>query len=277
MTNFFDFPLRSTPGLFITGTDTGVGKTVITCAMADMLVRQGLRVGVVKPMASGCRKERGMLVSDDAQALAHFAQLDPAVGGLPLVTPITMKAPVAPAVGFESKREPFDPAPIRRSLETLDRSCDIVLVEGIGGIMVPIDPERPNITVLDMARELGYPVVVVTRADLGTLNHTALTVAALRQGLCATAGLVVNMYEHDNPDPAMQTNRDWMAKMNQVPVLATVPRVDPPEVDVAAGIMHDDVRIAVALGNWSRVARPPRPPQATPPGQYVTYTNPPKP
>lgn len=277
MTNFFNFPHRTKPGLFITGTDTGVGKTVITCAMADILVRQGLKVGVVKPFASGCRKERGALVSDDAQALAHFAQLDPSVGGLPLVTPITMKAPVAPAVGFEHKRERFDPTPISRSLEMLDKSCDIILVEGIGGIMVPVDPEQPHVTVLDMARELGYPVVVVARAMLGTLNHTALTVSALRQGLCATAGIVVNMYEPDDPDPAMQTNREWMAKMTQVPILATVPNVDPPEVDVAAGRMHDDVRIAVALGNWARVARPPRPPQPTTPGQYVTYTNPPQP
>ena len=111
---------------------------------------------------------------------------------------------------------------------------------------------------LDLIREADYPVVVVCRADLGTLNHTALTVEVLRQARCRVAGLVVNFYDPDNPDPAMQTNRDWLARMNRHPVLATIPRVSAKNVDVAEGVLHDEVRAAVALTDWRPYAKPPR-------------------
>lgn len=254
----FQLPLRRKPGLFVTATDTGVGKTVVTCAIADLLARLGLRVGVCKPFATGARREREGLVSDDAQALAFFARLDPEVGGLPLVSPIVHKPAVAPAVAMELARQSFDPGPVAHSFATLDERCDVVLVEGVGGVMVPVDPEDPSRTVLDLVREADYPTVVVTRAMLGTLNHTALTVAALRNAGCRVAGLIVNFYEPDDPDPAMQTNRDWLGRMTRLPLLATVPKVRPAQVAVAEGVLHDEVRAAVALTDWRTIAKPPR-------------------
>jgi len=273
MTSIFALPPRRRPGLFITGTDTEVGKTVVTCAIAATFARIGRRVGVCKPFASGCRRERGRLVSGDGEALAHFAGLDPALGDLGLVTPVTHREPVAPAVAMEARRERFDPTPIARSLGILDEGSDLVLVEGIGGVMVPIDPARPQLTVLDFMREVGYPVVVVTRADLGTLNHTALTCAAIRAAGCRLAGLVVNRYDPDNPDPAMQTNRQWLARMNGTPILATVPEAAEGALDIAAGRLDEDVRIAVALGPWPEIAAPPRPtggPAAPPPSSSAS-------
>lgn len=258
LTTSFDLPPRDKPGLFITATDTGVGKTVITCAIADILVRLGLRVGVCKPFATGARSEREGLVSDDAQALAYFSQFDPAIGGLPLVSPILERLPVAPAVAMERSRRSLDVAPIRRSLAAIDAGCDFVLMEGVGGVMVPIDPNDPQRTVLDLMAEADYPVLVVCRADLGTLNHTALTVEALRRASCRVAGLIVNFYEPDDPDPAMQTNRDWLGRMNRLPILATVPRVSERDLNVAEGVLHDEVRAAVALTDWRPYAKPPR-------------------
>ena len=255
----FDLPPRDKPGLFITATDTNVGKTVITCAIADILVRLRLRVGVCKPFATGARHEREGLVSDDAQALAFFSQLDPAIGGLPLVSPILERLPLAPAVAMERSGRALDAAPIRRSLAALDSGCDIILMEGVGGVMVPVDPNDPQRTVLDFIREADYPVVVVCRSDLGTLNHTALTVDALRRANCRIAGLVMNFYNADDPDPAMQTNREWLSRMNGLPILATVPRVSDRDLRVADGVLHDEVRAAVALTDWRPYARPPRP------------------
>lgn len=250
-----DFGPLNTPGLFITGTDTEVGKTVITCAIADVLARMGLKVGVCKPMATGARSEREGLVSDDAQALAYFADLDPAIGGLPLVTPILERMPAAPAVALAQAGRLFDPKPIARSLAALDKSCDIILVEGVGGVLVPIDPERPQRTVVDCMLAIGYPAVVVTRADLGTLNHTALTCEVLRQRRCPIAGIVINQYEPDSPDPIFHTNHQWLQLMNRLPILATVPRVGSDDVQVAQGVLHDEVRAAVALTDWRTHAR----------------------
>lgn len=258
LTSSFNLPPRDKPGLFITATDTGVGKTVVTCAIADILVRLGRRVGVCKPFATGARSEREGLVSDDAQALAYFSQLDPAVGGLPLVSPILERLPLAPAVAMERSRRAFDAEPIRRSLSALDKGCDTVLVEGVGGLMVPVDPANPQLTLLDLIREADYPVIVVCRAELGTLNHTALTVDALRRANCRVAGLVMNFYNPDDPDPAMQTNRDWLSRMNRLPILATVPRVGEADVNVADGVLHDEVRAAVALTDWRQYAKQPR-------------------
>lgn len=255
----FDLPPRDKPGLFITATDTNVGKTVITCAIADILVRLRRRVGVCKPFATGARTEREGLVSDDAQALAYFAQFDPAIGGLPLVSPILERLPLAPAVAMERSGHALDPAPIRRSLAAMENGCDIILMEGVGGVMVPIDPNDPQRTVLDLIREADYPVIIVCRADLGTLNHTALTVEALRRANCRIAGIVMNFYNHDDPDPAMQSNRDWLSRMNRLPILATVPRVSERELRVADGVLHDEVRAAVALTDWRLYAKPPRP------------------
>ncbi len=254
----FDLPQRGKPGLFITATDTNVGKTVVTCAIADILVRLGLRVGVCKPFATGARNEREGLVSDDAQALAYFSQFDPSVGGLPMVSPILERLPLAPAVAMERSGRALDMEPIRRSMTAIDRGCDVVLMEGVGGVMVPIDPRDPQRMVLDLIREADYPVVVVCRSDLGTLNHTALTIEALRRADCRIAGLVVNFYNPDDPDPAMQTNREWLGRMNRLPILATVPRVSENELRVADGVLHDEVRAAVALTDWRLYAKPPR-------------------
>lgn len=261
MSRFFDLPDRSKPGLFITGTDTGVGKTVVTCAIADVLVRMGQRVGVCKPFATGCRTDRGNLISSDAEALAHFAQMDPNIGDLGVVTPIRHIPPVAPAVAMELAGQPLDVAPIGRAMRAIDDGTDIVLVEGVGGLMVPLDPQRPDITVLDLAREMGYPVVVVTRCALGTLNHTALTCRVLREAGCRLAGLVINFYKADDPDPAMQTNRQWLIRMNRADALATIPHVEHPRhggVPVQEGLLQDEVRAAVALTNWLNYAEPPR-------------------
>jgi len=284
----FDLPPASKPGLFIAGIDEAVGKTVVACAMADVLTRYGAKVGVLKPFDTHAQKDRGNLVSLDAQALAHFARLDPEVGSLSMVAPITHQQRLDPALEMALEGQSFDPTLIGRSLAAMDSACDIILVEGIGGPMTPIDPNRLELTMTDLARELGYPVVVVTRADKGSLSRTATTIFTLRANGCFVAGIIINYYKPDHPDRSMQLTREFLSKMNRTAILATVPIVrDRDKVDVASGRLHDEVRAAMALTDWRRIAKKPRPvingdsavsgvgPDLSPgPGRKVTFIPP---
>ncbi|MFA9477833.1 dethiobiotin synthase [Phycisphaerales bacterium AB-hyl4] len=244
-------PRLTTPGLFVTGTDTGVGKTVVTCAIAAALREQrpGWRVGVCKPFSSGCRREREGLVHEDAEALAHFADCR-----LPLdvINPIRFAPPLAPAVAAEQKGKKVDWALLARALHTLDDASDALLVEGVGGLLVPLDPDNPKCTVLELISALGLPTVVVTRAGLGTLNHTAMTVRLLREAGCVVAGLVINGYDPDavDDDPAITTNRRWLTKMTGAPVLAVLPKVRDGEANPSRARLDGGLIEAAGMADW---------------------------
>src|SRR5688572_288199 len=143
------------PGLFITGTDTGVGKTVITGAIADWFHRRGSRVGVLKPVATGCVHQREGLVSEDAEFLAHCAE---ARFPLDVICPERYAEPLAPSVAAERAGRAIDWQAIQRSVRMIEAGSDVLLVEGVGGIMVPLDESH---TVLDLAQWLRLPAVIV--------------------------------------------------------------------------------------------------------------------
>lgn len=246
---------RTTPGLFITGTDTGVGKTVITCAIAAALRRQapGIRLGVSKPFASGCRHDREGLVNEDAEALAHFADCKQP---LEVINPIRFTAPLAPAVAAQESGESVDWQALSRGIGHMERASDALLVEGVGGLMVPLDPDRPRTTVLSLIVTLGYPVLIVTRAGLGTLNHTAMTAGLLKQAGCNVAGLVINGYIADPAkaeDPSIAGNRIWLEKMTGVSTLGVVPQVDPIGAQPQQGRLDPDILEAIELTYWPDV------------------------
>ncbi len=256
----FASPLKLVrPGLFITATDTDVGKTVVTCAIAAALRQQtpGTKVAVCKPMATGCRRDREGLIAQDAEALAHFSDCRQP---LDVICPVRYVPPAAPAVAAEMTGTAVDFDAIARSLQVLDEWGDCMLVEGVGGILVPIDHRDPQVTVLDLAVALGYPVVVVARAGLGTLNHTAMTTRILKSAGCRVAGIVINGYDADSSrsgdrsaDISMTSNRQWLAKMTRLPILATVPRCTEP-VAPHQGQLPAAILDAVALTWWSDVA-----------------------
>ncbi|MFN3168269.1 MAG: dethiobiotin synthase [Phycisphaeraceae bacterium] len=247
----------TTPGLFITGTDTGVGKTVIACAIAHALRIQRPQAGVavLKPFATGCRKERGGLVNDDAEALAHFADCR-----LPLdvINPIRFRAPLAPAVAAEQLGRPIDVELLDSALRQADAYGDALIIEGAGGAMVPLSPEHPRLTWLD-TRGFGLPAVVVARPNLGTLSHTAMTVKVLRDAGIKVAGVVVNGYEPDEAvamadDPSRPDNPRWIAKMTGAKLLALVPRVAADRVQPQQGEIAPSVLdVVAAAADWWRV------------------------
>lgn len=175
-------------GLFITGTDTEVGKTYVASLIARRLVSAGHRVGVYKPAASGCHQEGGRSVSEDARCLWEAA-------GRPLtleaVCPQTFAAPLAPHLAAAAEGRSIDADLLRDGLRVWTDQCDIVLVEGAGGFMSPLGDED---FVADLVYEFDYPLVVVAPNRLGTINHTLLTLIAIstfREGL-DVAGVVLN-------------------------------------------------------------------------------------
>jgi dethiobiotin synthetase len=229
-------------GLLVTGTDTDVGKTLVAGAIAAWFAHQGHRVGVFKPMASGCVRRREGLVSEDAEFLAHCAN---AASPLDLIAPQRYLEPLAPAVAAQRLKEPADWSIINRALQSIGHRSDVTMVEGIGGVEVPMDDRH---TMLDVARWLNLPTVIVARASLGTINHTLLTVNALRGAGVRVAGVVINRYPAESATVAEETNPRSIEKWGRIPVLCLIPDVTMPPRPA----LHPDIVAAVATVDWSK-------------------------
>lgn len=196
--------------LVVAGTDTGVGKTVVTAALAALVRSRGAKVAVVKPAQTGLRRnEPGDL--DEVRRLARVDDVHELV---------RLPDPLAPATAARrvGAQLPTVGKMARQIAELGDR--DFVLVEGSGGLLVHLD--HSGGTLADLASELGAPVLVVARAGLGTLNHVALTCEALRARGLSCAGIVIGAWPGE-PDLASRCNRDDLAEYAGAPVLGVMP------------------------------------------------------
>ncbi len=189
--------------VFITGTDTGVGKTRVARLILESLRADGIDAVGYKPVASGSR--------EDAEILAA------ASGGLSLdeINPVHFKNALAPAVAAMLENRTPDPAAMLAGYQSLRARHDIVVVEGAGGWEVPI---AHGYRISDLAADLALPVVVVAANRLGALNHIILTVAAIRARGLACAGVYLNQLE-DEMDTAMITNKGVVEELAEVPLL----------------------------------------------------------
>ena len=182
-----------TRGVFVTGTDTGVGKTVAACALLHALRARGVRVAPMKPIAAGTQGHDGIDANADSLALIEAA------GGsradLNDVTPVLLREPMAPHIAALREGQSITLAPIRAAFERLAARCDFVVVEGVGGFVVPLGDDWDA---ADLARELALPVVLVVGMRLGCLNHALLTARAV-----ATAGLALAGWIANTVDPLM--------------------------------------------------------------------------
>lgn len=194
--------------LFVTGTNTGVGKTVATAALACHARLAGLDVAVAKPVQTGT--DAG---DDDLAEVARLAGVT-ALAGLARYPRPLAPAAAAALAGAELPSR----AGLRGFLAGLDRPGRLTLVEGAGGLLVELTAD--GATVRDLAADLGAPVLVVTGAELGTLNHTALTLEALAAHGVSCAGLVLGSWPAD-PDPAAVSNREVLA--GYAPLRAVLP------------------------------------------------------
>lgn len=210
-------------GVFVTGTDTGIGKTAVACALAAWGRLHGCDVGVMKPVASGGRMRRHegrqSLVSDDAVRLARAAGVrDP----WPLVNPVCFSEPLAPWTAALRAHRPAGLPAMLKAFAALAARHECMIVEGAGGWLVPLDART---TVADLAERLGLPVLLVARPGLGTLNHTLLSLEAIRRRRLRCLGVIVN---HSGPSPrspmarvAERTNPEILARL--APLLGVLP------------------------------------------------------
>ncbi len=216
-------------GIFITGTDTGVGKTVVAAVLARLLRMRGLSVGVMKPVTSGCRVEEGVLVSDDALLLCQAA----GVACSDDVAPYLLREPVAPAEAAKQDGVVIDFGRIRESFDRLSACHDFMIVEGAGGLMVPL---AGGLLVADLARRLDLPLLVVARPGLGTINHTVLTCFSAQQMELRVAGVVINDFP-ESPGLAERSAPHHIGSLCGAPVLGIWPhRDDIDELDLVEGL-----------------------------------------
>jgi dethiobiotin synthetase len=206
-------------GVFVTGTDTDVGKTWVAAGLTAALRRRGVAAVYFKPIQSGCPEEAGRLIPTDARFARELAGLDEP---LELLSPMTLRLPLAPGVAAAREGVRVDLNLVAAAVAELAGRYEFFVAEGAGGLYVPLIDT--SFLVLDLARWLGLPLLVVARPGLGTINHTALTVAAARQAGLAVAGVIINRYPA-KPSLAQETNPAVMAALTGVPILGLVPEV----------------------------------------------------
>lgn len=209
------------PSFLITGTDTGVGKTVIGCGIAATLTAQGKRVGVLKPAETGCPEHDGKLYPQDASQLASFAQ-----STLPLeeICPYQFTPPLAPSVAAHMSGMSIEPSRIRDHFQRQVTTHDIVIVEGAGGLLVPLNGRY---SFADLATDLQLPVLIVVGSKLGALNHALLTFHCAQARSLPVLGYILNHLVPDSEDAdlAIQTNAETLAGLTDVPCLGILPRL----------------------------------------------------
>ena len=203
-------------GLFVTGTDTEVGKTFVASLIVKQLTAAGHRVGVYKPVASDCVSDGRQLVSEDAVALWDAA-------GRPLsleaVCPQRFQAPLAPHLAARNAGRELDAQLLRDGISVWADECDIIVVEGAGGLMSPVSDDE---YVADLAYDFGYPAIVVTPNVIGAINQslqTLITAACFRDGL-PVAGVILNDLRMFDGDISMDSNRDEIQRRAMSPVLS---------------------------------------------------------
>jgi dethiobiotin synthetase len=205
-------------GVFITGTDTGVGKTLVTAALCHCLRRQGISVGVMKPVETGLRSPTS--AKSDAVRLKSAAGC---VAELSLIRPYSLREPVAPLTAARAERKAIDLGWILNAATTLQEHRAFLLIEGVGGLHVPL---TPSADVVDLITQLKLPVIVIGRVQLGAINHARLTIEALQRRHVAVTALVLNRTAPAVTRSARQQERSTVALLRElanVPVLGPLP------------------------------------------------------
>lgn len=209
---------RPHAGVFITGTDTGVGKTLVTAALCHCLRRRGVSVGVMKPIETGLRSPTS--ARSDAVRLKRAAG---SVAELSLIRPYSFCEPVAPLTAARSARKAIDLGWIINLAATLQRQHAFLLIEGVGGLHVPLTASED---VVDLITRLKLPVIVIGRVQLGGINQARLTLEALQRRNIAVTALVLNRTTQAAGKTARQQERattTLLRELANVPVLGPLP------------------------------------------------------
>ncbi len=206
-------------GFFVTGTDTGVGKTVVSGILITILKAQGYRVGAMKPFETGCLREGDVLIPSDGMFLKDVASMEESLN---MITPVCLEKPLGPMVAAEIDGLRIDMAQVWKAFEILKKRYDYMVIEGVGGLLVPI---TPSYFVADLIKDLGLPVIVVSRPSLGTINHTLLTLKELERRGITIQGIIFNYSFPPEGTLAEETNPDVISRLTDVPVIGIIPHL----------------------------------------------------
>jgi dethiobiotin synthetase len=213
----------------VTGTDTDVGKTLVTAALAAALTRRGFRVAAMKPIETGCNFD------DPNRDGARLMRAANEQRGLPVVAPLTFQEPVSPLLAAELAGQPIDLAALDRAVKVAEQGCDALLVEGAGGLFVPITMDT---SYAELFARWSLDVVIVAVNRLGTINHVLLTIAAARAAKLNVRAVVLNQIGGDGSDRSVGDNARLIEALGKVPVvqLPRAPAVD--DLSVAANLIE---------------------------------------
>ena len=198
---------------FITGTDTNIGKTAITCSLIAKCIEEGFRAGGMKPVAAGCHIENGYMISDDVKKIIEVSNVDL---NIKEINPYSFEPPIAPHISFKSNE--IDINLIKKYLRSFENKMDYLFIEGVGGYAVPL---TKTFTTADLVENLDIPVILVVGMKLGCINHTLLTVESIlnkKQKLC---GWVANRIDGDMQ--AYEENFSFLKEKIKAPCLGEVP------------------------------------------------------
>ncbi|MFA6120256.1 MAG: dethiobiotin synthase [Sideroxydans sp.] len=208
---------------FITGTDTSVGKTLVSCALLHAFAAQGKRVVGFKPVAAGCDENDH---NEDAKQLRDASTVRASYGQ---INPYCFPHPIAPHLSARHAGSRIDFSRILTSYDELAGQSDEVIVEGVGGFCVPLNEKQDSV---DLAKQLDLPVILVVGMRLGCLNHALLTLRAIADAQIECAGWVANVLDADMP--ALQENIDALRERIQAPLLGVIPYQSQPDAREAA-------------------------------------------
>ena len=203
--------------LFITGTDTDVGKTYITAGLAVCLRKMNVDVGIMKPYAAG-NPQKKSFKSEDVEILANAAQVEDPES---LLNPQFFPVPVSPYTAWKNLKIRPKVKSVLSSFQKLSKIHSTVLVEGMGGIMTPI---LKDYFVSDLIKEMKIPAILVTRTKIGTVNHTIMTIKMCKQYKIPIKGIIINDFESDGYNPK-ELARD-LKNLSGIPALGTIPFID---------------------------------------------------
>ena len=231
-------------GLFITGTDTGVGKTVVSAALLTWLRSRGIRTGVMKPAETGVDPECSSAANSDALFLMECGKVG---DDLSEVSPIRLKPAASPYQASLIENRIIDPSIILSAFRTLTERHDWMIVEGVGGVRVPITREYE---VLHLMKDLGLPAVIVSRYRVGTLNHTLMTLDSLKKEGVPIKGVVFNETGPDIPDAIEQDQPSLIKALSDIPVLGTMPGIQNLNTQSFTSELLNQIDESICFSKW---------------------------
>lgn len=208
-------------GVFVTGTDTAVGKTVVSAALLSVLGKGGIDVVPMKPVQTGCFLRGKELLAPDLEFCLRTVGMRVSKQKKRLMAPYCFKTACSPHLAVAETSRKIELNKIMDAFQSLKQDHDMVIVEGAGGVLVPLDDKETFM--LDLMKAMGLPVILVSRPGLGTINHTLLSLRELRRAKLAVLGVIINETRSGSWGTIESDNIKTIERLGQVRVLAHLP------------------------------------------------------